>query len=65
LNDQPGAGRVEGAFHQAVDYVHDRKLDGLAIFQQGHGIEAHVDALLYAFDYAGMEIAEELTAQGG
>jgi hypothetical protein len=41
-----------------------RELDGFAIFEQGHGIE-HVDALLNAFDHAGMEITKELAAQGG
>jgi hypothetical protein len=45
--------------------VHDRKLDGLAVFEQGHGVELHVDALLHAFDHAGVEVREELTAQGG
>jgi hypothetical protein len=28
-------------------------------------MELHIDALLHAFDDAGMEIAEELAAQGG
>jgi len=65
LDDQPGAGWVESAFQQAVDYVHDRKLDGLAVFEQGHGVQLHVDALLDAFDDTGVEIAEELAAQGG
>jgi hypothetical protein len=65
LDDEPGAGWVERAFHQAIDYVHNRKLDGFAIFKQGHGVEAHVDALLHAFDYAGVEIAKEFAAQGG
>ena len=65
LNNQPGAGWVERAFDQAVDYVHDGKLDGLAVFEQGHGVELHVDALLHAFDDASVEIAEELAAQGG
>jgi hypothetical protein len=65
LNDETGAGGVERAFHQAIDYVHDRKLDGFAVFEQGHGVEAHVYALLHAFDYAGMEIAKEFAAQGG
>jgi hypothetical protein len=61
LNDKPGA----GAFDQSVDSVHDRKLDGLAVFEQGRGVELHVDALLHAFDDAGVEVTEELTAQGG
>jgi hypothetical protein len=65
LNDEAGAGWVERAFHQAVDDVHDGKLDGFAIFEQGHGVEAHVDALLHALDDAGMEVTEELAAQGG
>ena len=65
LNDQPGAGGVERAFDQPVDYVHDRKLDGLAVFEQGHGVELHVDALLHAFDDAGVKVAEELAAEGG
>jgi hypothetical protein len=65
LNNEPGASWVERAFDQSVDYVHDRKLDGLAIFEQGHGVEAHVYALLHAFDDAGVEVAEELAAQGG
>ena len=65
LNDQPGAGCIERAFQQAVDYVHERKLDGLAVFQQGHGVEAHIDALLHAFDDAGVKVTEELAAQGG
>ena len=56
---------VERAFEQSVDYVHERKLDALAIFEQGHGVELHVDALLHAFDYASVEVAEELAAQGG
>ena len=64
LDDQSGAGWVERAFDQAIDYVHDRKLDGFAIFEQGHGVELHIDALLHAFDDAGVEIAEELAAQG-
>jgi hypothetical protein len=45
--------------------VHDRKLDGLAVFEHCHGVELHVDALLHAFDDAGVEVTEELTAQGG
>jgi hypothetical protein len=65
LNDKAGAGWVEGAFDQAVDYVHDRKLDGLAVFEQGHRVELHIDALLHAFDHAGVEIAEEFAAEGG
>src|SRR5580704_16473350 len=65
LDDQAGADGFEGAFEQAIDYVHDRKLDGLAIFKQGHGMELHIDALLHAFDHAGVEIAKELAAQGG
>ena len=28
-------------------------------------MEAHVDALLHALDYAGVKITEELAAQGG
>ncbi len=40
-------------------------LDGLAVFEQGHGVELHVDALLHAFDHASVEVREELTAQGG
>jgi hypothetical protein len=35
LNDKPGAGWVERAFDQSVDYVQDRKLDELAVFEQG------------------------------
>jgi hypothetical protein len=65
LNDGSGAGCIERAFDQPVDYVHDRKLDGLAVFEQGHGVEMHVDALLHAFDDAGMKVTEELAAQGG
>ena len=65
LNDQAGAGWVERAFDQSIDYVHDRKLDGLAVFEQGHRVELHIDALLHAFDDAGVEIAEELAAEGG
>ena len=65
LNDETGAGGVERAFHQAIDYVHDRKLDGFAVFEQGHGVQLHVDTLLHAFDDAGVEVTEELTAQGG
>jgi hypothetical protein len=65
LNDEPGAGCIERAFDQSVDYVHDRKLDGIAIFEQGHGVQLHVDALLHAFNDAGVEIAEELAAEGG
>jgi hypothetical protein len=64
LNDKPGAAWVERAFDQSVDYVHDRKLDGLAVFEQGRGVELHVDALLHAFDHAGVEVRKELTAQG-
>jgi hypothetical protein len=52
-------------FQQSIDHVHDRKLDGLAIFEQGHGVQLHIDALLHAFDHAGVEIAEELAAKGG
>jgi hypothetical protein len=65
LNDQPGAGCVERALQQAIDYVHDGKLDGFAIFEQGHGVGLHVDALLHAFDDAGVEVTEEFAAQGG
>ncbi len=65
LNDEPGAGWVERAFQQAIDDVHEGKLDGLGILEQGHGVELHVDALLHAFDDAGMEVTEELAAQGG
>jgi hypothetical protein len=65
LIDEPGAGWIERAFDQSVDYVHDRKLDGLAIFEQGHGVKSHVHTLLHAFDDAGMEVTEELAAQGG
>jgi hypothetical protein len=65
LDDQPGAGCVERAFYQAIDYVHDRKLDGFAVFEQGHGVELHIDALLHAFDNAGVEVTEKLAAQGG
>jgi hypothetical protein len=53
LNDKPGAGWVERAFDQSVDYAHDRKLDGLAVFEPGHGAELHAAALLHAFDDAG------------
>jgi len=28
-------------------------------------MEAHVDALLHAFDYASVEVTEEFAAQGG
>jgi hypothetical protein len=28
-------------------------------------VELHVDALLHAFDHAGVEIAKEFAAQGG
>jgi hypothetical protein len=33
------------------------------IFEQGDGVELHIHALLYAFDHAGVEIAEVLAAQ--
>jgi hypothetical protein len=65
LNDEPGAGWLQRTFPQPIDYVHDRELDGLVIFEQGYGVELHVDALLYAFDQAGVEIAEEFAAKGG
>jgi len=65
LDDQLCAGWFERAFDQAIDYVHERKLDALAIFEQGHGMELHVHALLHAFDYAGVKVTEELAAQGG
>jgi hypothetical protein len=65
LNDEAGAGWFERAFHESIDYVHDRELDGFAIFEQGHGVEAHVYPLWNAFDYTGVEVAEELAAQGG
>jgi hypothetical protein len=65
LNDEPGADGFERAFDQSIDHVHERKLNGLAILEQGHRMELHVDALLHAFDDAGVEVAEELTAQGG
>ena len=45
--------------------MHDRQLDGFAIFEQGHGVKLHIDALLHAFDHAGVEIAEEFAAQSG
>ena len=32
LNDEPSAGWVERAFYQSIDYVHDRELDGFAVF---------------------------------
>jgi hypothetical protein len=44
--------------------VHDRELDGFAIFEQGHGIELHVDALLNAFDHGGMEIKNSPRGEG-
>jgi hypothetical protein len=55
----------QACFDQPVDYVHDRMLAGLAVFEQGHGVELHVDALLHAFEHAGVEVTEEFTAQGG
>ena len=65
LKDQSGAGKVERAFDQSIDYVHERKLDGFMILKQCHGVEAHIDALLHAFDGAGVEVTEKLAAQGG
>jgi hypothetical protein len=65
LDDEAGADRLERAFYQAVDYVHERELDGFAVFEQGHGMELHIDAQLHAFDDAGVEIAEKFAAQSG
>jgi hypothetical protein len=56
-----GAGVLARPFDQAIDYVHERKLDGLVIFEQGDGVKLHVDALGHAFNDAGVEIAEELS----
>jgi hypothetical protein len=60
-----GAAEVEFAGDKLVVDSHEGVLDVFGTFEHGGGVEAGVDASADAFDEVGMEVAEELSAEGG
>jgi hypothetical protein len=60
-----GAAVVEFAGEKLVVDFHEGVLDVFGTFKHGGGVEAAIYASADAFDEVGMEVAEELSAEGG
>jgi len=65
FEDEVGTFRVNSAFEDGVDGVHEGALDGFGVFDQGDGVDFGVDAGLHALDHAGVEVAKVLLFERG
>jgi hypothetical protein len=63
--DEGGAAVIVRTLGDAIEDLHEGVLEVFGTFEHGGGIEAGVDAAGDAFDEVGVEVAEELAAEGG
>jgi hypothetical protein len=63
--DELGAAEVDGIADEGVDDFHERGLDRLRVFEEGHGMKARLGRRVHAADETLVEIAEKFAAQGG
>ena len=63
--DEGGAAVIVLTFGDAIEDLHEGVLEVFGTLEHGGGIEAGVDAAGEALDKVGVEVAEELAAEGG
>jgi hypothetical protein len=63
--EEAGAAVIVDAASDAVEHLHEGDLDVFGGFEHGGEVEAAIHAAADALDEVGMEVAEELAAEGG